>query len=170
MRGPGNPGVNTERRRSMRLTLAALALPLAAACGASSGAGGPAETRSQGAKPLDALAIELRVPETVASGDELPTTMVVENPSDHAITDPGCEVSSYRYGLVPEDEPDSDLWQGVTVACEAPFTMEPGTRRNSMCRRSSRQLATACPSIRVSMSRPSSGLLGCLSGLPIRSP
>jgi hypothetical protein len=77
---------------------------------------------------LDAITIELRVPETVASGDELPTTMAVENPSDHAITDPGCEVSSYRYGLVPEDEPDSDLWQGVTVACEGPFTMEPGYR------------------------------------------
>ena len=109
----------------MRLTLAALALPLAAACGSSSEAGRTAET--QGAKPLDALTIELRVPETVASGEELPTTMVVENPSDHAITDPACQRASYRYGLVPEDEPDSALWTEVLVDCDVPpLTMEPG--------------------------------------------
>jgi hypothetical protein len=111
----------------MRLTLAALALSLAAACGASSEAGRAEESRSaQGPRPLDALTIELRVPEKVASGEELPTTMVVENPSDHAITDPACELSSYRYGLVPEGERDSDLWQAVIVACDGRFTMEPG--------------------------------------------
>ena len=75
---------------------------------------------------MDTLTIELRVPETVASGEELSTTMLVENPSDQTITDPACERPSYRYGLVPEDEPDSDLWQFVLVDCDGPFTMEPG--------------------------------------------
>jgi hypothetical protein len=75
---------------------------------------------------LDALTIELRVPETVASGEDLPTTMVVENPSDHAITDPACERPSYRYGLMPKSGPDSDLWTAVLIDCHGPFTMEPG--------------------------------------------
>jgi hypothetical protein len=110
----------------MRLTLAALALSLAAACG-SSEVSRPTETGSAlEGKPLDALTIELRVPETVASGQEMPTTVVVENPTDHAITDPACERPSYRYGLVPEDESDSDLWQAVIVDCGGPFTMAPG--------------------------------------------
>jgi hypothetical protein len=111
----------------MRLTLAALAISLAAACGASSEVSRATETRSAlEAKPLDALTIELRVPETVASGEEMPTTMVVENPTDHAITDPACERPSYWYGLVAEDESDSDLWQAVIVDCSGPFTMAPG--------------------------------------------
>ena len=75
---------------------------------------------------MDALTIELRVPETVASGEELPTTMVVENLSDHAITDPACERPSYRYGLMPKSESDSDLWTAVLVECVGPVTMEPG--------------------------------------------
>jgi hypothetical protein len=119
--------VNTERRRIMRLTLAALVLAFAAACGTSSEVGRAAEIRSaQRANPLDELAIELRVPESAATAEELPTTMALANPSDHAITDPACERPSYRYALVPESEPDSDLWQAVIVDCGGLFTMEPG--------------------------------------------
>jgi hypothetical protein len=154
----------------MRRTLAALALALTAACGASSEGSRAAETRSaQRARPLDELTVELRVPETVASGDELPTTMVVESPSDHGITDPACELASYRYGLVPEGEPDSDLWQAVVVACDGPFTMAPGYKAEFDGPTFIAATRYGVPSTRVSTSRPSSGLPGRFSGLPIQS-
>jgi hypothetical protein len=118
---------------------------------------------------LDELTVELRVPETVASGDELPTTMVVESPSDHGITDPACELASYRYGLVPEGEPDSDLWQAVVVACDGPFTMAPGYKAEFDGPTFIAATRYGVPSTRVSTSRPSSGLPGRFSGLPIQS-
>jgi hypothetical protein len=100
------------------------------ACGASSEAGRPAEAHSaQGAKPLDALTIGLRVPETVASSEELPTTMVVENPSDHAITDRACERPSYPTASCRRVSRTPTFGRPCSLIAAVRSLWSPGTRR-----------------------------------------
>lgn len=72
------------------------------------------------------LSVTLHVASSVRSGDELASTLRVENRSGHAVTDPGCELAATRSGIVPVGDPDAELWLVVEIDCQGPTTYEPG--------------------------------------------
>ena len=50
----------------------------------------------------------------------------MENRSGKPVRDPGCRLYAPNYGLVPESDPDAELWGQVVVDCAGPNVMEPG--------------------------------------------
>jgi hypothetical protein len=87
--------------------------------------------RATSVEVFDGLSVELEVPPSVRSGDELMTTLHVENRSGGAVTDPGCQLSDTLHGLVPVDEPEAELSGGTIADCGGPFTYEAGAVEDS---------------------------------------
>jgi hypothetical protein len=77
---------------------------------------------------MGGLTVELRVPASVHAGDTLSTTMLVENGSGRPIEDANCGLSNTRHALVPEAEPDAELWSWTMTQCAGPFTYVVGFR------------------------------------------
>jgi hypothetical protein len=113
---------------------------LMAACGqatpepVSAGTSGGSEQRTA-TKPqrFDSLSITLVLPsDHVPSGKSLPSRMIVQNPSDATVIDPDCHIGAGRFGLVPVDDPDADVWVQPVIDCGGPYTMKPGFRDEHM--------------------------------------
>lgn len=85
--------------------------------------GSPKTERSD----FDKLTIRLEFDQTsVASGEVLTSTLVVENATSGTITDTGCRIGSGAYALVPADAPDAEAWLRPIVDCGGNFDMPPG--------------------------------------------
>jgi hypothetical protein len=99
-------------------------LPGYAAPGNPSPTGG-AEPEGKGA--LEGLTIELVLAkESVEAGGNVHSDLVVENQSEEVVIDPECYIGGGRFGLVPVDEPNAELWGAIVTDCGGPFRMEPG--------------------------------------------
>ena len=90
---------------------------------------GPADprpvTRTDGR--FDELTITLRLEApSVSSGGEVASTLSVRNDSGKTIVDPTCLIPSGRYALVPEDDPEAELWLQPVVDCGGDFKMPDG--------------------------------------------
>lgn len=113
-----------------RLTVCALLL--APACGGDApGASGPgvavSQTETGDPQRFDDLTIELRLESTeVEAGGQIESEVLIRNDSDRPVTDPGCLLYAPRFALVPEDDPDAELWGAIVVDCSGPATMHPG--------------------------------------------
>lgn len=82
---------------------------------------------SEGATGLDQLTISIELKEdTVKSGARTAFSVTVRNDSDQTVTDPGCYLAQTRAAIIPEDDPDAELWLQVVTDCGGPFEMEPG--------------------------------------------
>lgn len=91
--------------------------------------GGRSATGSDRATTVElfgGLSVELLLPTSVRSGDELVTTLHVENRSGGPVTDPGCELSNTLHGLVPADDPEAELSSVTTADCLGPLTYAAG--------------------------------------------
>jgi hypothetical protein len=64
----------------------------------------------------------------VAGGRAVRSTWDIANRSSRAVVDPGCQVATYRYAIVPVDEANSEteLWGSARADCGEPRSMEPG--------------------------------------------
>ncbi|NEE03009.1 hypothetical protein [Phytoactinopolyspora halotolerans] len=92
-------------------------------------AGSSVSETDAGSATFDALTISLVFDTTrVASGGELPSTLVVENRSEETVVDPSCDLAEGRYALIPVDEPDAKLWVQPVADCGGPHPMPPGFR------------------------------------------
>ncbi|CAN5876906.1 hypothetical protein BH24ACT6_BH24ACT6_18010 [soil metagenome] len=73
------------------------------------------------------LEIELVTADTtVQSGRILTAQLHLSNRSGETVTDPGCVLGSGPFGLVPVDDPNSELWQQYVMDCSGPFEMPDG--------------------------------------------
>ena len=127
-----------DRQSSVKTGVISLALATVAAMVAATGLfGDDADERRVRSRPsgeqvhtqaelFGGLSVALRLEPSVRSGDELVSVFRVENRSGHAVTDPGCQLSSTRAALVPPDDPTAELWLAPTVDCQGPRTYEPG--------------------------------------------
>jgi hypothetical protein len=104
-------------------------------CDAASGQGGPSaqataspSTAATASKqPLDGLSIELHLTsESVEAGRVVASQLDVENNSGRTIVDRSCWLAAGRFGVVPADEPDAELWQAVVVDCAGPRMLADG--------------------------------------------
>lgn len=75
---------------------------------------------------FDGLTIWLTVPPTVRSGETLDVTLHAENRTESPVTDPGCQLVGTGSALIPDDEPDAELWLVSVVDCGGPYVYEPG--------------------------------------------
>lgn len=118
----------------MKSALLCALLLLLSACGEDPGpepsaAGPPSATITPGDDPsgLDSLTITLELDRaTVASGEEVGSTLTVRNGSDRTVTDQACHLAQTSSALVPIDDPDAELWLRVVVDCGGPFEMKSG--------------------------------------------
>lgn len=62
----------------------------------------------------------------VKTGDSLQSELGVVNGSKATVIESGCVIGAARYGLIPLDQPDSELPFGATVDCSGDLDMEPG--------------------------------------------
>jgi len=108
-------------------------LAVSAACGSTSAS---SATPERDAEPIsepvpsdfDGLTIRLEFDQTtVASGEVLDSTLVVENPTTEVVTDTDCRLGAGGgHALVPADDPDAEAWQGGVADCGGHFDMPPG--------------------------------------------
>ena len=90
------------------------------------------QAAESGQQRFDPLAVSLTLSsDRVASGKTLRNRLVVENPSDQSVTDPGCLIGTGRYALVPANDPDAELWRQPVADCGGPYEMKPGFREAS---------------------------------------
>jgi hypothetical protein len=75
---------------------------------------------------LDGLDVRLDLGDSVASGGELRSQLIVENPSGHDIVERGCQLGTGRYALVPVDDPDAELWIQPEVDCGGDWVIPDG--------------------------------------------
>ena len=126
----------------MKIVIASLALTIGVACGGVSS--GPSSGRSEpgaaasptpsdtGPQAFDGLTITLHLSSTeVESGGEIQSEVVIKNKTERPVTDPGCLFHSPRFALVPEDDPESELWGAIIVDCAGPSVLHPGESERS---------------------------------------
>lgn len=78
-------------------------------------------------QPLDGLSIELHLESgSVEPGGVVASLLDVENSSGRTVVDRSCWLAAGRFGVVPADEPDAELWQAVVVDCGGPRRLENG--------------------------------------------
>ena len=87
----------------------------------------PSTAPTASKQPLDGLSIELRLAsESVAAGRVVASFLDVANNSGRTVVDQSCWLAAGRFGVVPADEPDAELWQAIVVDCGGPRRLEDG--------------------------------------------
>jgi hypothetical protein len=87
----------------------------------------PAPAPSSTPNRLDGLTLELELATgTVRSGGALRSWLDIKNHSGATIVDPECWLGAARFGLIPADDPEAELWQAIVVDCGGPFRMKDG--------------------------------------------
>jgi hypothetical protein len=113
-----------------------LLVVLLASCGGQPPAAleGPDPLDIDGSQRFDGLTIELQLDASTVEmepGLELGSTLIVENHSGAAVTDPGCRIGAGRSALIRVDDPTPPAWIVPVVDCEGPLTMADGYRDRS---------------------------------------
>ena len=86
-----------------------------------------AETPDEGPHQFDRLSLTLELErDEVASGGSIDSFITVRNDSKQPVSDPGCLLYAFNYGLIPAGQPDADLWGQVVIDCSGPFVFRPG--------------------------------------------
>ncbi|MDQ3645389.1 MAG: hypothetical protein M3345_00470 [Actinomycetota bacterium] len=76
---------------------------------------------------LNRLTFQVALKDTsVASGERATLEITVRNETDEPITDPGCYLAQTSAAIIPEGEPDAELWLQVITDCQGPSKMDPG--------------------------------------------
>ena len=122
-----------------RIVCAAAALALLlVGCAESSDAatesGGPDETgrdrvttSPEAGGALDGLTLTLEMTKTtLEQGESWMPTFSIENNSGRTIIDPSCNLWGVMQGIVPEDDPQAELWQAIVTDCAGNFPMPDG--------------------------------------------
>lgn len=87
----------------------------------------PGHTAAVTSGELDGLTIVLKLAaSSIRSGGSVASTVTVKNHSGATITDPSCLLAAYGFALVPENDPEADLWGRVIVDCGGGFKMPDG--------------------------------------------
>lgn len=79
------------------------------------------------AKGLNRLTFEVELKEgSVPSGGKAMFLVTISNETEKTTIDPGCYLGQTSAAIIPEGEPDSELWLQIVVDCGGPFKMKPG--------------------------------------------
>ena len=87
----------------------------------------PSTAPTASKQPLDGLSIELRLAsESVEPGRVVASWLDVANNSGRTVVDQSCWLAAGRFGVIPADEPDGELWQAIVVDCGGPRRLANG--------------------------------------------